>query len=71
MKGVGTTTIFTAQYSGYVIAQVRDLYSQNENANFNFQLPAIFFLYKSYLIKSCSSFDDLLAYEMSWPYVDW
>jgi len=45
MKFVGTTTIFTAQKTVYVSATVRELYSQKENVNFNFQLPAFFFFF--------------------------
>jgi hypothetical protein len=45
----------------------------NQNMNFKIQPPSTFvFLvfYKSELIKSCSSFHDLSAYKISWPYVD-
>jgi hypothetical protein len=45
-----------------------------QNANFNFQLPAMFVvwvLHKNSLIKSCSSSEDLSAYKMSWSYIYW
>jgi hypothetical protein len=41
--------------------------------NFKIQLAAmfVFFLYKNGLIKSCSSFEDLSVYKVSWSHVDW
>jgi hypothetical protein len=48
--------------------------SLHKMVNFNFQLPAMFvFLdfHKSGLIKSCLSFEDLSAYQVSWSHIDW
>jgi hypothetical protein len=42
--------------------------------NFNIQTAAMFVFFvsdKSGLIKSCSSFEDLSVYKISWSHVDW
>jgi hypothetical protein len=42
--------------------------------NFNIQTAAMFVFFvfdKNGLIKSCSSFEDLLVYKMSWSHVEW
>jgi hypothetical protein len=42
--------------------------------NFNIQTAAMFVFFvfeKNGLIISCSSFEDLSVYKMSWPHVDW
>jgi hypothetical protein len=42
--------------------------------NFNIQTAAMFVFFvsdKSGLIKSCSSFEDLSVYKVSWSHVDW
>jgi hypothetical protein len=42
--------------------------------NFNIQTAAMFVFFafdKNSLIKSCSSFEDLLAHKISWSHVDW
>jgi hypothetical protein len=47
--------------------------SIKQNMDFNFQLPSTFvFLvfHKNGLIKSCWSFEDLLAYKVSWSQVE-
>jgi hypothetical protein len=48
--------------------------STKQNMNFNIQTAAIFVFFvfdKNGLIKSCSSFEDLSAYKISWSHVDW
>jgi hypothetical protein len=48
--------------------------STKQTMNFNIQLVAMFvFLVfdKNGLIKSCSSFEDLSVFEISWSHVDW
>jgi hypothetical protein len=42
--------------------------------NFNIQTAGMFVLFvfdKNSLIKSCSSFEDLSVYKISWSHVDW
>jgi hypothetical protein len=42
--------------------------------NFNIQTAAMFVFFvfdKNGLIKSCSSFEDLLVYKISWSHVEW
>jgi hypothetical protein len=42
--------------------------------NFNIQTAAMFVVFvfdKNCLIKSCSSFEDLLVYKIPWSHVDW
>jgi hypothetical protein len=42
--------------------------------NFNVQAAAMFVFFvfdKNGLIKSCSSFEDLSVYKISWSHVDW
>jgi hypothetical protein len=42
--------------------------------NFNIQTAAMFVFFvfdKNGLIKSCSSFEDLSAFNISWSHVDW
>jgi hypothetical protein len=42
--------------------------------NFNIQTAAMFVFFvfdKNDLIKSCSSFEDLSVYKISWSHVDW
>jgi hypothetical protein len=44
-----------------------------QNMNFNIQTAAMFVFFvfdKNGLIKSCSSFEDLLVYKISWTHVD-
>jgi hypothetical protein len=44
------------------------------NYEFSIQTAAMFVFYvfdKNGLIKSCSSFEDLLVYKISWSHVDW
>jgi hypothetical protein len=48
--------------------------STKHTMSFNIQLAAmlVFFVFdKIGLIKSCSSFEDLSVYKMSWSHVDW
>jgi hypothetical protein len=48
--------------------------STKQNTNFNIQTAAmfVFFIFdKNGLIKSCSSFEDLPVYKISWSHVDW
>jgi hypothetical protein len=42
--------------------------------NFNIQLTAMFVFFvfdKNGIIKSCSSYEDLSVYKISWSHVDW
>jgi hypothetical protein len=48
--------------------------SAKQTVNFNIQLAAMFVFFvfdKNGLIKSCSSFEDLSVYRISWSHVDW
>jgi hypothetical protein len=48
--------------------------STKQTANFNIQLAVmlVFFVFdKTGLVNSCSSFEDLSVYKISWSYVDW
>jgi hypothetical protein len=48
--------------------------STKQTMNFNIQTAAMFVFFvfdKNGLIKSCSSFDDLSAYNISWSHVYW
>jgi hypothetical protein len=48
--------------------------STKQNTNFNIQTAAmfVFFIFgKNGVTKSCSSFEDLLVYKISWSHVDW
>jgi hypothetical protein len=48
--------------------------STKQIMNFNFKTTAMFVFFvfdKNGLIKSCSSFDDLSVYKISWSHVDW
>jgi hypothetical protein len=48
--------------------------STKQTMNFNIQTAAMFVFFVSYkngLIKSCSSFEDLSVYKISWSHVDW
>jgi hypothetical protein len=48
--------------------------STKQTMNFNIQMAAMFvflFLTKIVLLKSCSSFEDLSVYKISWSHVDW
>jgi hypothetical protein len=50
------------------------VFSIKQNVNFNFQQPTMFallFFRKSCLIKSCPSFEDLLAYKIPLSYIGW
>jgi hypothetical protein len=48
--------------------------STKQTTNFNIQTAAMFVFFvfdKNGLIKSCSSFEDLSVYKISWSHVDW
>jgi hypothetical protein len=48
--------------------------STKQTMNFNIQTAAMFVFFvfdKNGLIKSCSSFEDLSVYKISWSHVDW
>jgi hypothetical protein len=48
--------------------------STKQTMNFNIQLAAMFVFFvfdKNSFIKSCSSFENLSVYKMSWSHVDW
>jgi hypothetical protein len=48
--------------------------STKQTPNFNIQTAAMFVLFvfdKNGFIKSCSSFEDLSVYKISWSHVDW
>jgi hypothetical protein len=62
------TKVHLSKYNGSWVV------STKQTMNFNIKTAAIFVFFvsdKNGLIKSCTSFEDLSVYKMSWSHVDW